>query len=94
MGIASVTFGVADVEKRVLRGLPRVSENLDGSASSAATTGEARMGEIARIAVQNAAWVTVGESPTAAAGTSYYVPAGGEIFLEMVVGHKVAVLEA
>lgn len=94
MGVASVTFGTRDDRGIVHRGLPRVSENLNGSAASAATTGVARMGEVARIAVENAAWVTVGAAPTAAAGTTWYLPAGSVLDIEMVAGHKVAVLEA
>jgi hypothetical protein len=94
MGITSVTFGTRDPAGVVHRGLPRVSESLDGSAASAATTGAARLGEVARIACQNAAWVTVGTSPTASVGTTWYIPAGGVLDLEMAAGHKVAVLEA
>lgn len=96
MSVVNVSFGPGGGWKGVpvFSASPRISENLDGS-SETDTTATAINGEFARIATDTAVWVTFGATPTAAAGTTFYIPAGVvEHFGPLVDGWKCSVIDA
>lgn len=77
-----------------------VTETKSSAATSEATTAAAEATgygvgcAAARIYTDTAIWVEIGASPTAAANTSMYLPAGAIEFFYVTKGDKIAVLEA
>lgn len=72
---------------------PRVAQTITSSGTSQASTITALTGEVGAVTASGGdVWVNVGESPTAASGSGYLVPAGSRLELyPMVQGHAIAV---
>lgn len=74
---------------------PDTSESITSSGASTATSGSTSARQFIRVTTDTAIWVTVATSPTAAAGTDYFVPANGELVMyDPAGGNKVAVINA
>lgn len=98
MGTVNVVIGTVgglSGSAQAYNGSPESAENVTSSATSAATTNTAvRDGLCARVTTDTAVYVKTGASPTAAAGTDWYLPANGTIDLFLNTGDKVAVIDA
>lgn len=97
MATLAVTYGAAmGAGVPVYASIPRASEAITTSASSQATTATARSGDFASCTASGGAvWISIGQSPTAAAGTHYLIPDGAtKDFGPLLEGDKVAVIDA
>ena len=97
MAIAQVNMCRAmDGDAPVIAAVPRASEALTTSGTSAATTITAEIGDVVNVrAVGGGIWVTAGAAPTAAEGTHWFIPDGGFVeFGMMQAGWKIAAIDA
>lgn len=98
MSTIHVRFGEAmGAGAPVYAPLPRASESVTSSATSAATTIEAQGGDFASVsAVDGSVYMTIGSSPTAlASGANMHVVLSGQTkdFGPLKDGDKVAVID-
>lgn len=95
MATVGVSFGGMDHASGCLVAIPRASEAVTSSGTSAATTAASAAGEYIAITSTGDVWATIAASPTAAAGTTYLIPAGDTlIFKDAAGGNKVAAIDA
>lgn len=85
-----------DIQGRALPVVPLSdanSQDLDGTSASAATAAalDAVDDCLVRIAAKADIYIAIGATPTAAAG-DIWLPANGELWMEIPKGHKIAVL--
>jgi FlaA1/EpsC-like NDP-sugar epimerase len=97
MSVVNVSFGPAATFQGVptFSPVPAVNENISGGSGSASTTGTAGNNHFARVSTDTAVWITFAATPTAAAGTTFYLPAGVvETFGPIPRGFKCAAIDA
>lgn len=73
---------------------PGTIQKVTIGAASAASAAFGSKTTLVRIATDTACYILFGSAPTAAAGTSIYMPAGRVEYFEVVAGEKVAVIQA
>lgn len=86
----------------VFDAVPIVAESITSSGTASTTTGaapskpsgRAALNMLWRVVSDGPIWVAFGASPTAAAGTSHFVPSGSEIHVVAEPEHKVSVIDA
>lgn len=72
--------------------LPMKSEVVTTSGTSAQSTANTNGALVAMLFSDAAHYVTIGSNPTAAAGTSVYLPAGVPLWLRLAMGAKLAAI--
>lgn len=98
MATAYVSFGAAAVKDAktgapIVDGNPTTTETVSTSGTSAATTNTAARDGVAAIYCGSNVYAISGASPTAAAGTSWFIPAGVLFHVAVKAGDKIALID-